>query len=349
VDDLDFDLPEAYIAQVPSAHRDQARLLVVPPAPGPFGHQSVADLPALLRAGDLLVLNDTRVLATRCQAHRETGGRVHLVFVEGVAPLRWRAFLKAGGRPQVGERLRSASGARLRLAARDEDGTWLVDFEDTAPEALFEAEGRMPLPPYISRDEDDERDAMDRERYQTVFAGAPGAVAAPTAGLHFTDELFARLAAAGIARATLTLHVGLGTFAPVRTERLEDHAMHRESYVVPQATVDAIRACRAQGGRVVCVGTTAVRALEAAAAGRADGLPAAGAGSTDLLIAPGHGFRVVDLLVTNFHRPRSTLMALVAALVGLERIHAAYEEAKQQGYRFHSYGDAMLLATSRGA
>ena len=201
----------------------------------------------------------------------------------------------------------------------------------------------MPLPPYIARAEDDERDALDLERYQTVFAGSPGAVAAPTAGLHFTEGLLRALEAAGVERTMLTLHVGLGTFAPVRTERLEDHAMHREAYRIPEATVEAVRACRARGGRVVCVGTTAVRALEAAAAGTADGLPTPGRGSTDLLIAPGYAFQVVDLLVTNFHRPRSTLMALVAAVVGLARIHAAYEEAKEQGYRFHSYGDAMLL------
>lgn len=343
VDDLDFELPEDRIAQVPSAQRDDARLLVVPAGPSAFEHRGVAALPALLRAGDLLVLNDTRVLPTRLMTTRATGGRIRVVFVERVGSHRWRAFLKSGGRPQVGEVLRSPRGAALRLAAQDDDGTWIVSFEDAEPEALFASEGRMPLPPYIARSEDDERDDLDLERYQTVFAGAPGAVAAPTAGLHFTEALFASLAAAGVERATLTLHVGLGTFAPVRTERLEDHSMHRESYVIPTSTVEAIRACRARGGRVVCVGTTAVRALEAAAAGSPDGLPVPGPGSTDLLIAPGYDFRVLDLLVTNFHRPRSTLMALVAAVAGLDRIHAAYEEAKRREYRFHSYGDAMLL------
>ena len=343
VDDLDFELPEDRIAQVPCARREDARLLVVPSAPADFEHRGVLDLPTLLRPGDLLVLNDTRVLPTRLLATRDTGGRIRVVFVEQVGARRWRAFLKSGGRPQVGERLVSAGGAHLWLASRDPEGTWILVFEDQQPEVVFETEGRMPLPPYIARAEDDERDALDLERYQTVFAGAPGAVAAPTAGLHLTESLLESLAAAGVERATLTLHVGLGTFAPVRTERLEDHAMHRESYVIPGEAVEAVRACRARGGRVVCVGTTTVRALEAAAAGTADGLPTAGKGSTDLLIAPGYDFRVVDLLVTNFHRPRSTLMALVAAVVGLERIHAAYEEAKKRGYRFHSYGDAMLL------
>ena len=342
VDDFDYDLPEAQIAQTPADARDAARLLVLDRSAATLADRHVRDLPALLVEGDLLVLNDTRVLPARLFATRDTGGRVEVFLLEPQADGSWTALLRSGGSPQPGEVL--AVGAHgIRLEARDDGALWRVTPVGGPFEALMAADGRMPLPPYIRRETEDPRDALDRERYQTVFAETTGAVAAPTAGLHFTPRLFQALDARGVETARVTLHVGVGTFAPVRAERLEDHAMHAERYVIPDATAAAVRGAKADGRRVVAVGTTTVRALEGSSARSDDGLPTAESASTDLFITPGFDFRVVDALLTNFHLPRSTLLALVSAFAGRERVLSAYRHAVDAGYRFYSYGDAMLI------
>jgi len=346
IDDLDFELPPELIAQEPAVRREDARLLVLDPGTASPRHTSIRALPAELVPGDLVVLNDTRVLPARLDARRDTGGRVELLALEAEADGRWRMLARAGGTLRADEVLLVGEDAQVRLDRPLGGGRWLAAGVDGDLLSLLLRYGRMPLPPYIRREGADPRlDALDRERYQTVFAKHAGAVAAPTAGLHLTPELLAALAARGLEVATLTLHVGLGTFEPVRTERLEDHRMHDEAFEIPPATAEAVRRTRAAGGRVVAVGTTTVRALEAAAAASDDGLPTAGAARTDLLIAPGYDLRVVDVLLTNFHLPRSTLLALVSALAGRERILAAYAEAVREGYRFYSYGDAMLIVT----
>jgi S-adenosylmethionine:tRNA ribosyltransferase-isomerase len=346
-DDFDYELPTELIAQTPPERREDARLLVLDRATGAVAHRGIVDLPDLLRPGDLLVVNDTRVIPARLLARRSTGGQVE-VFLLGPsaeAPGSWTALVRAGGSIQAGEELAiDGADAGVRLLRRVAAGTWLVEATDGDLSALMERAGRMPLPPYVRRERDDPRAALDRERYQTVFARAPGAVAAPTAGLHLTDALFARLAARGVGVARVTLHVGLGTFKPIDAENVEDHVMHEERYEVPKETADAVRRMRAAGGRVVAVGTTSVRTLEAAAAASADGLPAAGPGATSLFISPGRQFRVVDALLTNFHLPRSTLIVLVSAFAGRERVLAAYREAVAKRYRFFSYGDAMLVS-----
>jgi len=343
MDDLDFDLPAALIAQEPSARRDAARLLVLDRASGEIEHATIRDLPRLLEAGDLFVVNDTRVLPARLHAQRATGGRVEFLLLEPRADGVWEALVRCGGALGQGEVVRLADGTGLRLLEDRGEGHWLVRGDEADLRDLMRTEGRMPLPPYIRRAAQDERDVLDRERYQTVFARADGAVAAPTAGLHLTPALLDQLVARGVGRAAVTLHVGLGTFAPVRSERLEEHAMHSEVYEIPPETASAVRATRAAGGRIVAVGTTSVRALEASAAASPDALPTPGRAETDLLIAPGYAFRAVDVLLTNFHLPRSTLLALVGAFAGLDSVLAAYAEAVRAGYRFFSYGDAMLI------
>ncbi len=341
VADFDFELPEALIAQAPVTPRDASRLLVLPPGGG-VEHRTFADLPSLLRAGDLLVFNDTRVIPARLLGVKEgTGGKVEMLLVDPVGgdlPRRWRAIGKAGKAIREGARLRF--GDLSAVVERVEgEGFYLLelDREGAALEEALAAAGRLPLPPYIRR----APDAADAERYQTVFAARPGSAAAPTAGLHFTPEVLARLAERGVERAAVTLHVGPGTFLPIRGDTLEGHRMHEERYEVPPGTAAAFEACRDRGGRIVAVGTTAVRTLESAFhSGRLH----AGAGRTDIFIKPGHAFRAVDLLVTNFHLPRSTLLMLVCALGGRDRVLAAYAEAVRCQYRFFSYGDAMLLA-----
>ena len=348
LDQLDYDLPDALIAQEPPLQRDGARLMTLDRETGAVEHRSVLELPELLQPGDLLVVNETRVLPARLHGFRsDTGGRVEIFLLEPVAEPAgaWRALVRSGGSPGVGERLELMQGEGLFLHAAEGQGQWIVRGESEPVADLMVRHGRMPLPPYIRRRPGrDERDAMDRERYQTRFAKDEGAVAAPTAGLHLSDDLLAQIDARGVTRAAVTLHVGLGTFAPVRTETLEEHAMHAERYSIPEATAQAVRAAKAEGRRVVAVGTTTVRALEGAAAASPDGLPQAGAAATELFITPGFEFRVVDALLTNFHLPRSTLIALVGAFAGLDRVLAAYREAVAEGYRFYSYGDAMFLA-----
>jgi S-adenosylmethionine:tRNA ribosyltransferase-isomerase len=337
VADFDFDLPPELIAQHPAAERSASRLL---DATGPEPADRVfRDLPALLAPGDLLVFNNTRVIKARLFGVKATGGTVEAL-VERVLPGTQEVWmhLRASKSPKPGSRVRFADAFDAEVLGRcgPDGGLFHLRF-DGDPFALLEAHGHVPLPPYIEHADD----AEDERRYQTVFAKEPGAVAAPTAALHFDEALLARLAERGVQQAHVTLHVGAGTFQPVRVERLSEHKMHSEWFEVPASTVQAVAACRARGGRVVAVGTTTLRALESAARG---GELQAGARETDIFITPGFDFRVVDRLVTNFHLPRSTLMMLVSAFAGHAHIMALYRHAIRGRYRFFSYGDAMLLA-----
>jgi S-adenosylmethionine:tRNA ribosyltransferase-isomerase len=332
---FDFDLPPALIARRPAEPRDAARLLHVGPA---LADRLVSDLPALLRPGDLLVVNDTRVIPARLGGMRGAA-RVELTLHKAEAPDRWRAFARPAKRLRPGDRVALGEGFAATVAAKGEAGELTLAFDRGGADlmAALARHGRMPLPPYIRRPTD-ARDAAD---YQTTFAARDGAVAAPTAGLHFTPRLLAALEAAGIARVAVTLHVGAGTFLPVKVEDTAEHVMHAEYGEVSAAAAAAIAAARLAGGRIVAVGTTSLRLVESAA--RADGTVAPFAGETALFITPGYRFKAVDLLLTNFHLPRSTLFMLVAAFAGLARMRAAYEHAKAAGYRFYSYGDACLL------
>ncbi|MCC6196567.1 MAG: tRNA preQ1(34) S-adenosylmethionine ribosyltransferase-isomerase QueA [Burkholderiales bacterium] len=339
--DFDYTLPPEFVAQVPAATRSASRLLHV------HGLQRedrvFADLPALLAPGDLLVLNDTRVINARVLGQKSTGGRVELLIERIVSEREAWVQVRASHAPRPGSRIALAGDAAARVVERD--GRFhRVDFEGTGPlHEWLDRHGEVPLPPYIGR----VAQAADRERYQTIYARAPGAVAAPTAGLHFDDALMAALAARGIATAFVTLHVGAGTFQPVQHEDIARHRMHEERYTLPAATVDAIATARARGAPVIAVGTTTLRALEAAAL--APGGMAPGSANTALFITPGFRFRAVDRLLTNFHLPRSTLLMLVSAFAGYEAIRAAYAHAIATRYRFYSYGDAMLLERERVA
>jgi S-adenosylmethionine:tRNA ribosyltransferase-isomerase len=341
----DYELPRELIAQEPLADRSSARLLVVDRATGGLRHRHVRDLPEILRPGDLVVVNDTRVVPARLVGRREkTGGRWEGLFLRvDPASGAWQLLASTRGRPAIDERVMllgrdGADAASIRLVGRSEGGTWLAVPDVAEPFAMFlDRVGRVPLPGYIRGGAEQEGDV---ERYQTVFAREAGAAAAPTAGLHFTEPLLAELAARGVGRARVTLHVGLDTFRPITADRLEDHPMHTEWCECPPETVAAFHAARARGGRVVAVGTTAARTLETAAR---SGELAAWSGSTDLFIRPGFQFRAVDCLLTNFHMPRTTLMVLVSTFASRGLIAAAYEEAVRQRYRFLSYGDAMLM------
>jgi S-adenosylmethionine:tRNA ribosyltransferase-isomerase len=335
--DFEYSLPAELIAQAPLAMRSASRLLVLDGATGRCADHRFLELPALLRPGDLLVFNDTRVLPARLAAQRTTGGRVELLLERPLAPCSALVQMRASNPLRAGEVLTSAGGP-LRLVTRHGD-LWEVELPQPALE-FFERFGSVPLPPYITR----AANVDDRERYQSLFARVPGAVAAPTASLHFDAALLAALAARGVESAVVTLHVGAGTFQPLRSEELEEHVMHSESYAVPAATVDAIGRIRTTGGRVIAVGTTVARSLESAASGSLR----ARSGETALFIRPGFHFRVVDGLVTNFHLPGSTLLMLVAAYAGLEPTLAAYRHAVEQRYRFFSYGDAMLIWPAAG-
>jgi S-adenosylmethionine:tRNA ribosyltransferase-isomerase len=341
--DFDYDLPEALVAQEPVSPRDASRLLVLPRGEGPVEHRRFADLPGLLRPGDLLVFNDTRVIPARLEGKKETGGQVELLLVEPLPPgggpgARFRAMGQASKAIRPGQALRFGD-LEARVEAAEGRGFFTVRFDrdGEAFAAALERVGHVPLPPYVKRPDG----PLDRERYQTVYARAPGSAAAPTAGLHFTPALLDRLEAGGVARAMVTLHVGPGTFLPVREEDLRLHRMHEEPYEVEAAAARSFAECRARGGRVVAVGTTSVRVLETAHSG---GALRAGRGRTGIFITPGHAFRAVDALVTNLHLPRSTLLMLVCAFAGRERTLGAYREAVRVGYRFYSYGDAMLVA-----
>jgi S-adenosylmethionine:tRNA ribosyltransferase-isomerase len=342
VSDFDYALPPHLVADRPVEPRDGARMLVHDRATRGNEHRTVADLPQYLRAGDLLVLNDTRVRPWRMRGTRATGGAVEclLLRVQGDVG---EAFVKPSKKLHRGDELSMEDGA-VTLILREPlgGGRWSVELRAAAGDvgAAIERHGRAPLPPYIARDGREDVTA-DRERYQTVFARVTGAVAAPTAGMHFTPELLARLRASGVETAFVTLHVGEGTFAPLRTEVVEEHSMHAEAYDLPPATAAAVAAARARGGRVVAVGTTSCRTLESRA--RQDRTVEAGAGWSDLFLYPGRTFRVVDALLTNFHLPRSTLLMLVAAFAGRTEILDVYREAMAREYRFYSFGDAMLV------
>lgn len=333
--DFDYHLPPEAIAQHPG-ERGESRLLVLGRT---SEERRFADLPDLLDPGDLLVVNDTRVIPARLRARRPTGGRVEILLVEREGPASWWCLLRPGRRLPPGAPLAIESGPAARVEERA-DGRCRLTFEQPIGPLLAEI-GETPLPPYIDRPVE----PPDRQRYQTVYAARPGAVAAPTAGLHFTPALLAALERRGIRQASLTLHVGPGTFRPVKAENPEEHVMDSERFEIPEATAQAVAATRRNGRRVVAVGTTVVRSLEAAAT--SDGLVAAGAGRTGLYIRPGYGFRVVDRLITNFHLPRSTLLMLVCAFAGRNRVLDAYRQAVGSGFRFYSYGDAMLVDRMR--
>ena len=341
VDDFDFALPPELIAQHPARERSGSRLLHV------CGQQNFdrkfIDLPGLLKAGDLLVFNDTRVINARFFGQKETGGQVEIMLERIVDATHAICQIRASKAPKAGCLLRLADAFSVRMTGRAGiDGDFfaleLVDRDDFW--AVAEQYGKLPLPPYIEHP----AEGADQNRYQTVYARAPGAVAAPTAGLHFDEAMLATLKEQGINTAFLTLHVGAGTYRPMRVEKIADHRMHSECFEIPAATAEAIAATRASGGRVIAVGTTSLRALESA--GNDDGSVHIGAAETDIFITPGYRFKVVDRLITNFHLPKSTLLMLVSAFAGYDAIRAAYAHAVTERYRFFSYGDAMLLEKS---
>lgn len=339
--DFRFELPRHLIAQHPPSGRGASRLLALTDPTGPPRDLRFADLPSLLMPGDLLVLNNTRVMRARLFGHKDSGGKVELLIERLLAPDLALAQLRASRSPGIGRTLRigDSAAARLKVVGRDGDMFRLRALDLGFPE-LMERDGHIPLPPYIERPDE----ADDAERYQTIFAARDGAVAAPTAGLHFTPGLVERLDALGVNRAEITLHVGAGTFQPVRVEDLDQHRMHAEWLEVDAAACAAINDTRARGARVIAVGTTCVRALESAAAGLAEGAPLAPfQGESRLFIRPGYRFRTLDAMITNFHLPESTLLMLVCAFAGFDRVLGAYRHAVEQSYRFFSYGDAMFL------
>jgi S-adenosylmethionine:tRNA ribosyltransferase-isomerase len=344
--DFDYDLPRELIAQEPLRDRDQARMMFLPADGGEARHMKVADLPGLLRAGDLVVVNDTRVVPARLFGRRpDTGGAVELLIVEELPGGEWDAFLKCSGRKREGLRFDVADG-RLsgEVAGPSVSGRARIRFGNGVDvRRIMEEHGVPPLPPYIKRAASgrDARSESDRAAYQTMFAREPGAVAAPTAGLHFTPRLAGELAGRGVGIASVTLHVGPGTFKPVSSDCVEGHEMESERFVVPRQTAEAVHKAKSTGGRVVAVGTTVVRTLESVAA--AHGTVVEAEGRTSLFITPPYRFAAVDGLLTNFHLPRSTLLMLVSAFAGRGRVMAAYAEAVRLSYRFYSYGDCMAI------
>lgn len=335
--EFDYDLPEHLIAQEPAAERDGSRLLVLDRTKGTIVHRMFSDVGEYLRSGDVLVVNDTKVFPCRLPAVKETGGRSELFLIEEQGLNLWRALVKGG--IGVGGRVRVGSSAvEAEIVADEPDGSRIVRFSGIPDiRQLIADEGKTPLPPYIRREAGDH----DRERYQTVYAAREGAVAAPTAGLHFTRAMLDRLASAGIEILSVTLHVGPGTFQPVRHEDVREHPMHPERYEISGAAAERINQARAERRRIIAVGTTTVRTLETAV--RSGGAIAEGAGSSRLFIYPGYEFKAVDGMITNFHLPKSTLLMLVSAFAGRERVLAAYREAVREGYRFFSFGDAMMI------
>ncbi|MFI8667322.1 tRNA preQ1(34) S-adenosylmethionine ribosyltransferase-isomerase QueA [Qipengyuania sp. NPDC077410] len=338
VDLFDFELPVERIALRPARPRDAARMLIVRES-GPFEDRGVRDLPQMLQAGDVLVFNDTRVIPAQLEGRRgnaKIGATLH----KRIDLRRWQAFVRNAKRLRPGDVAEFGGGVTAVAEERLADGSFVLFFEGEEPvEVLLERAGRMPLPPYIAgkRDTDDQ----DRLDYQTMFAAEDGAVAAPTAALHFTSELIAALDAAGIGRETLTLHVGAGTFLPVKADDTADHAMHSEWGRVDRDVADRLNAARKAGGRLIAVGTTSLRLLESATGD--DGMIGEFSGDTDIFITPGYQFRAIDGLMTNFHLPKSTLVMLVSALMGRERMLSAYRYAIENEYRFYSYGDSSLL------
>ena len=335
--DFHFDLPLELIAQQPLAQRSDSRLLTLDGATGALGDRQFRELPELLRPGDLLVFNDTRVIPARLFGRKASGGRFELLIERLLDEQRALTQIRASKAPKPGGRLQFDAGFTAAVLGRQDDLFEICLEGDEAWLPLLERHGRMPLPPYITREPTEE----DRERYQTVYARQPGAVAAPTAGLHFDPALLEQLAALGVERTFITLHVGAGTFQPLRVERVENHVMHAERIEISATACGKIRATRANGGRIIAVGTTVTRALETAADD--DGIPQPWTGETRIFIYPGYRFRCVDALVTNFHLPESTLLMLVAAFAGHAGILYAYRHAVEQRYRFFSYGDAMFI------
>lgn len=337
VDLFDFELPPERIALRPASPRDAARMLVVDSTG--MHDRIVRDLPSLLRAGDCLVFNDTRVIPAQLEGRRGEA-RIGVTLHKRLGPRDWQVFMRNAKRVREGDIIDFAAGVQAQAGPRDDDGGMAISFLGEEPvELLLERAGQMPLPPYIASKR--ATDAKDRDDYQTMFARDPGAVAAPTAALHFTPELVAALNAAGIGHETLTLHVGAGTFLPVKADDTAEHKMHAEWGRIDAATADRLNAVRASGGRLIAVGTTSLRLLESAAG--EDGLIRPFEDETRIFITPGYRFRAIDGLMTNFHLPRSTLFMLVSALMGLERMQAVYAHAIAEGYRFYSYGDASLL------
>jgi S-adenosylmethionine:tRNA ribosyltransferase-isomerase len=334
--DFDYDLPDELIAQAPAEDRDRSRLLVLERQTSAVVHRVFLDIGEYLVPGDLLVLNDTKVFPCRLQARKAGGGKAELFLLEEKGINLWQALVKGG--VDAGKTVTVAPDIEAEVLSETRDGIRLVRFRGvTDIRARLGDLGRTPLPPYIKR----EPVAEDRDRYQTVYASREGAVAAPTAGLHFTGELLKWMRDRGIGTAMVTLHVGPGTFQPVRTEDIARHRMHAERYEVPTNTAEQVNRARSEGRRIIAVGTTSVRALETAA--RTDGKVHGGAGSSELFITPGYRFNVVDGMITNFHLPKSTLLMLVSAFAGRENVLSAYREAVRQRYRFFSYGDAMLI------
>lgn len=348
LDALDYELPPALIAQAPAQRRESARLLVANRQDQSIADRTIEDLPGLLEPNDLLVMNDTKVVPAKLALRRATGGRVRGLFLEERGPGVWRVMLEGSRRLCVRERLSpSTDGAAevaIELVESHGQGEWTVRVSPEAPaEVVLERIGRTPLPPYIKRDDASDADGEDRARYQTVYASRAGAVAAPTAGLHFSEALLAAIRSRGIAAAFVTLHVGLGTFKPIDADRIIDHRMHSERFELAEPVVGALNACRARGGRVVAVGTTSVRVLETAVPTGDEAVWLPRRGDTDIFIYPPYRFRGVDALLTNFHLPRSTLLALVMAFGGVDFLRACYAHAVEHRYRFYSYGDAMLI------
>ncbi len=340
VKDFDYYLPEGLIARYPATERDSSRMMVLDRRTGELTDRLFKNISEYLEAGDLLVLNDTRVIPARLFGHKSTGGKVEIFLVrrENTEAERWRCLMRSSKGMRQGHCITLTSGMTAKVCDRLDQETWLIEFEGMEPfDVWLEREGQMPLPPYLQR----EADAQDRRRYQTVFARSAGAVAAPTAGLHFTRTLLEELGKKEITTTCLTLHTGLGTFQPVRVEQVEDHRIHSEHYCISAETAQAIRNTKERGGRVVAVGTTSARTLEYAADGKGGVNP--GSGEADIFIYPGYTFKVVDALVTNFHLPESTLIMLVSAFAGKELVFKAYDAAVERCYRFYSYGDAMLI------
>jgi S-adenosylmethionine:tRNA ribosyltransferase-isomerase len=334
--DFHYDLPVELIAQAPLDERSASRLLCFDRHSGALDNRFFNDLPQLLKPQDLLVFNNTRVIPARLFGNKATGGKVEILVERLLDRQQCLAQIQASKSPKPGSKIVLEDGSELSVVGR-QDSFFHLRTESRDLMSLLTRLGHMPLPPYITREDTDQ----DRRRYQTVYAEAPGAVAAPTAGLHFDESLLERLEEAGVRSANITLHVGAGTFQPVRVDDIEDHQMHAEWLQVPQAVCDAVAKTRQRGGRVIAVGTTAVRSLETAAQ---DGTLKPFSGDSRIFIYPGYEFRVVDAMITNFHLPESTLIMLVAAFAGLEPTLAAYRQAVEQRYRFFSYGDAMLIA-----
>jgi len=341
VKDFTYHLPQDLIARHPPAKRDGSRLMLIDRSSGSLSEDMFCNLQRYLLPGDLLVMNDTRVIPARLFGRKPTGGSVEIFLLRRLAGSqeRWECLLRSSKKFREGQNILLESGMAAVVLSRGGAENWLVEFTGNEPfDNWLEREGHIPLPPYLQRDDC----RADRERYQTVVARKPGAVAAPTAGLHFTHELLARLASNGIETAFLTLHTGLGTFQPVRVLHVEEHRIHTERYAIPHETAEAVNRTKAAGGRVIAVGTTSARTLEYSA--HQSGQVVEGSGEADIFIYPGYRFMVVDALITNFHLPESTLLMLVSALAGREPVLEAYREAVSRGFRFYSYGDAMFIS-----